>query len=273
MSDEDDRLKAIWQMLLRFEATAARTDLVVEVGSTAHNISAGSDDLDVTAVWTERYTDLMQLDPSHSTKMLRTKPEGQRSEPGDIDMNVYSMRKFVSLCTKGNPSILNTLFIVAPDKVIYERAPFPRKELAELSHTKSAGRAYLGYLDSQLGRWTGEKGQRRVNRPELIERYGFDVKYAAQTIRLGVQGQEFLTTGEVTIPMEESVAAALRNLRSGGMEESYALEWAYDVRARLSVALDTLTLPEGPDASKVREFLADWHWERHVKDARLLNLL
>lgn len=243
-------------LLDRFPITKGRLDLIVEVGSTAHNISGGSDDLDLTAIWTERFVDLMQLDPAHSTKMLRTAPEGARSKPGDVDLQVYSMRKFVALCTKGNPSILNTLFVPG---VVYERAPFPRAELAALSHTKSAGRSYLGFMDSQLKRWDEGKVAQRVNRPEEVEKYGFAVKFAAHAIRLGIQGSQFLTTGHVTIPMNESDASELRRLRRGEMSEIAARSWAQAVHEQLRIDLENSTLPEGPDRDRVLGFLADWH--------------
>jgi len=203
---------------------------------------------------------MMAPDSAHGTKMLRTAEGSSPSQPGDIDLNVYSMRKFTALCVKGNPSILNTLF--AP--VVFERTPFPREELAALSHTKAAGWAYLGYMKSQLQRWSDGKIGQRVNRPEIVQKYGYDVKYAAHAIRLGIQGSEFLTTGRVSIPMNEGDAEPLRAIRRGEVNESTARSWATAAYEQLRIDLENSTLPDFPDYPKAHRFLAAWHEERNT---------
>ena len=44
--------------------------------------------------------------------------------------------------------------------------------------SKRAGRGYHGYLRGQKERLLGTRGQKRVNRPELVDAHGFDTKYA-----------------------------------------------------------------------------------------------
>jgi hypothetical protein len=53
------------------------------------------------------------------------------------------------------------------------------------SSPKRAGRGYLGYLRAQKELLLGARGQKRVNRPELVEAHGFDTKYAMHALRLG----------------------------------------------------------------------------------------
>ena len=61
--------------------------------------------------------------------------------------------------------------------------------------SRRAGRGYLGYLHGQKERLLGARGQKRVNRPELVEAHGYDTKYAMHAARLGYQGLELLETG------------------------------------------------------------------------------
>lgn len=240
------------------DTPTSRVSLIAEVGSTAHNISAGTDDLDLTVVWTESLTDLMTLTPK-GAKMLRTQPEGSRSGPGDIDLQVYTMRKFVNLATAGNPSILNVLF-VPPEMRMLENE-FPYASLIPMCHTKAAGKAFLGYCDAQLDRWVNHQVHRRVHRPELVEKHGYDTKYAAHAIRLGIQGTEFLTTGQITIPMQEPASGWLREIRAGRVREADALAWAHDVRKGLKHVVEHSDLPEKADRLHVDGFLTNWHWE------------
>lgn len=234
-------------------------DMIAEVGSTVHGISAGNDDTDYTVVWTEPQDYLLRMSPNHHTKMIRTQPEGERSGPGDIDLQVYSVRKFVHLAVGGNPSILTPLF--TPEaRCVYLDPDWPRERIAKMAHTKRAGYAFLGYLDAQLTRWTSHQVRRRVNRPELVAAHGYDTKYAAHAIRLGLQGIEFLNTGRITLPMAEPERTWLVEIRSGDVAEDKALQWCTDVRSSLERTLNASALPISPNEEAVSAFLYDWHF-------------
>ena len=42
-----------------------------------------------------------------------------------------------------------------------------------------------------------------MNRPELIERFGYDTKYAMHALRLGFQGTEISTEARLSLPMQD----------------------------------------------------------------------
>ncbi|HEY1366363.1 MAG TPA: hypothetical protein VGF23_04585 [Gaiellaceae bacterium] len=81
--------------------------------------------------------------------------------------------------------------------------------------SRRAGRGYLGYLHGQKQRLLGIQGQKRVNRPELVEAHGFDTKYAMHAARLGYQGLELLETGSLTLPMPEPERSRVMAIRTG----------------------------------------------------------
>src|SRR5690606_26019385 len=117
-------------------------------------------------------------------------PEGVRSQPGDLDLTLYSLRKFCRLAAKGNPSVLILLWLPSyikrtelGDRLIGMRERFISQE---------AGKRFLGYLASQKAALKGERA-RNVIRPELVERYGYDTKFAMHALRLAYQGIEYLT--------------------------------------------------------------------------------
>src|SRR5439155_3782186 len=87
--------------------------------------------------------------------------------------------------------------------------------LAPALLSRRAGRGYLGYLRGQKERLLGTRGQKRVNRPELVEAHGFDTKYAMHAARLGHQGLELLETGRVTLPMPEPTRSRVMEIRTG----------------------------------------------------------
>lgn len=241
----EENTRRVLDLLARRHVDPARVLLVSETGSTAHGIGALTDDLDATVVRIEDFAELVCGHPDRQSMMIRTKPDGVRSEKGDIDLQVYTLRKFANLAAKGNPSILTAIF--SPARYHSQIEPALWEDLADLIASKRAGHAFLGYMRQQIERWTGERGQKNVNRPELVEAYGFDTKYAAHVIRLGYQGIEYMATGRFEVPMQALIAAEITKLRRGGFTEAEALDWATTIEAQLKTAIDTSLLPPNPE--------------------------
>jgi hypothetical protein len=219
---------------------------IVEVGSTAHGISSSDtgDDLDLTVVHVETFDELVTGSPKRQSMMIRTQPDGVRSRMGDIDLQVYTLRKFAGLAAGGNPSILGAIF----STVVHRQLSVDFDKLGRIVASKRAGDAFLGYMRQQIERWIGVRGQKNVNRPELVEAYGFDTKYAAHVVRLGHQGIEYMTSGRFDMPMNPGLAGQIVNLRTGGISEYDALAWAKNIEERLKAAIETSPLPERPGA-------------------------
>ena len=123
--------------------------------------------------------------------------------------------------------------------------------------SRLAGRGYLGYLHGQKERLLGSRGQKRVNRPELVEAHGYDTKYAMHAARLGYQGLELLETGELTLPMPEPERSRVMAIRTGERTFEQAIAEIDEVEARLAQALERSPLPERPDRAAVDGFLVD----------------
>ena len=63
---------------------------------------------------------------------------------------------------------------------------------------------FLGFADDQLKRMTGRKGRgKKGQRPEIEEKYGYDVKAAMHTLRLLYECKELLSEGTITLPRPE----------------------------------------------------------------------
>ena len=247
------RADDIGSLLARRDIDTSEVLLIAEVGSNATGTAvAGTDDDDYTVVRIEPFGELVNGPNSRQSMMIRTQPDGARSYAGDIDLNVYTLRKFTRLAQGGNPSILGTLF--SPNRV-FDRDQTLWADLARLTASKRAGAAFLGYMRQQLERWRGERGQKNVSRPELVEQYGFDTKYAGHVLRLGFQGVEYLLTGWITLPMPEWERGKVVACRTGMMTEGVALLTADLLEVAVKTALDDSPLPEQPDQGAIEEFL------------------
>jgi len=243
--------------------------LLGEVGSTAHGVSVGTDDRDQMGVFVEppKYVcGMSSLDHKiHRVgKDGKLKGDGERSGPGDLDLVYYSLRKYCRLASQGNPSVLVLLWLPF---YYYRCIDELGAELVALRNAfvcLEAGRRFLGYLVGQRKALTGERNK-KVSRPELVERYGYDTKFAGHALRLGIQGYEYLGTGSLTIPMREVDRELVLAVRRGELSYEQALGEISAVEEELERLLERnpLGLPERSDRDRVNKWLVEAHLGRY----------
>lgn len=243
------------------------TILRATVGSTVHGLHhEGQDDRDEMAVFVEPPEYLLGLRRARSMRgglygfehyVERTQPEGARSGPGDLDLVTYSLRKYVRLALGGRPTILLLLFV--PDELTLVKTDLGRElqELRPAILSRRAGRGYLGYLRAQKERLLGSRGQKRVNRPELVAAHGYDTKFAMHAARLGYQGLELVETGSLTLPIAEPARSRLRAIRAGERPFGEVIDEIDEVERLLTSALERSPLRAEPDRAAVDAFLVD----------------
>lgn len=236
----------------------AGTILRCRVGSTVHGLAIeGTDDEDQMGICLEPPEYVIGL-RQFDQWIYRTQPEGHRSGPGDLDLTIYSARKWMRLALNGNPTVLLPLFV--PDAEIITITDLGRelRDLAPAILSRQAGKRFAGYLEAQRRSLLSHDGKGRdVTRPELVEAYGFDTKYCGHMVRLGVQGVELLETGRMTLPVPEPWRTYIRELRIGRHSMQEALDVAADLEQQIIALTATSPLPEHPDRDKADRWLTD----------------
>ena len=233
------------------------------VGSGVHGIAiAGTDDHDEMGVFVEPPGCVLGLAAPVPHYVWRTQPEGHRSGPGDVDLVLYSLRKYLRLATKGNPTALIPLF--APPESIVVSTPLGEelRALAPAVLSRQAVHRFLGFMNAQRKRLiTGS------NRTELVERYGYDVKYASHALRLAYQGLEVLRDGRLTLPLPAAERERVLEIKRGDVDEPTALARIAAVQAEVErrLADDDTPLPARPDLDRISAWAIDaqrrsWGW-------------
>jgi hypothetical protein len=267
-----------------YDMATRTTILRAVVGSSAHGLSVGDDDTDEMGVCIEDPEHMIRVTgPSdkpvrgpfeqliHRTAAIRTGDHSARSQPGDLDLTIFSLKKWAGLALGGNPTAL--LLLYAPPGKMDARGVHLR-EMAPRFVSQRCGSAYVGYMVDQLERLLGLRGGLKVHRPELVEKYGFDTKYAGHVIRLGYQGVELMTTGKLTLPMTGAAREQVLGVRNGAFTFGEVVGQAktlLDVlkRTREEVAAAG-SLPEYPDVEYVSRWVSQsyvdtWISRRYVK--------
>lgn len=238
--------------------------LLGQVGSGLHGVTTGADDRDEMGVCIEPPAYVIG-NSAFEQHIYRTQPDGVRSGPGDLDRVVYSLRKWARLAAQGNPTVLLLLFMPAHEIVYNSAVGRDLQAHPERFLSRQVAARFSGYLVSQRNQLLGLKAKKHTNRPELIEQFGFDTKFAYHMIRLGLQGVELLTTGRITLPIPEPDRTWLTELRRGEHTKEAALDRAAELLDRLNLLERTANLPAHPDRVRIDQWLTDvYHseWER-----------
>lgn len=244
--------------------------LRTHVGSEAFGTSTDASDIDLMGIFVESPQEVFGSREPIKTIVNRDQPEGVRSQPGDTDETLYSLRHFLHLALKGNPHVLTPIFV--HDRFVVDSTGpgrLLRVQLPRIVASRNSYKAFVGYMSNQTRRFNksleGVKEGHMPERPELVEKYGYDVKYASHILRLGYQGAEFLRSGTMTIPMEGRPLELVKVCRSGEYGVSEILTLIQEARHTLDLAYAHSTLPELPayhdaDLLSVDLHTLAWEW-------------
>jgi predicted nucleotidyltransferase len=236
------------------------------VGSGVHGIAiAGTDDHDEMGIFVQPPEQVLGLTPPTEHYIFRTQPEGHRSGPGDVDLVVYSLRKYLRLAVQGNPTALLPLYAPPESLVLLTPLGEELRELAPRLLSLQAVRRFLGYMDAQRRLLLpAEDGSAPKGRPELVERHGYDVKYASHALRLAYQGLEVASEGRLTLPMPDEERERVLSVKRGDVT---SLEEVVDELQELESRIEHLLtsgaspLPERADL----EAVSAWSTRAHRK--------
>jgi predicted nucleotidyltransferase len=246
-----------------FPLTAASLIHLFVGGSQLHGAKvSGYDDLDIYGCYIEPPERILGVLPlehfvwsSGSTR--------EKNTADDIDVTTYSLHRWGELIRKGNPAILHYLFAANAlassdtwDKFIGSH----REQLI----SKRAARQYIGFAASQRMRLTGERGMgRHGQRPDLIERYGFDVKFAMHYVRLLGECRELLREHKVTLPRPEK--ELLIDIRTGKYTQDQVFEIGDGLAGECEQLLEKSDLPDAVNVQLLSQQIADayqYHWRQ-----------
>lgn len=176
----------------------------IKFGSHLYGTATEASDLDIKGVYlpSARAILLQDIQPLISEK--RQKAHGEKNTPEDVDYELYSPQKYLSLLAEGQTVALDMLF--APDSAMLKQ-PDERwraiQVLAPKILTKQAA-SFVRYCRQQANKY-GIKGSRVAAARLALEvlsqaesRYGTPTKLsmAAEDINKAIQNNEFLTIGE-----------------------------------------------------------------------------
>lgn len=227
-------------------------------GSELHGAKVGAtDDLDIYGVFIADPKDVLGLEPKEHF-VWSTASDDRRNGPDDVDLTLYSFRKWAAMAARGNATALHFLFADATAASCPVWAKIQAEKDIFLS--KLSVCQFLKFAENQLKRITGEKGKgAKGTRPEYECAYGYDTKAAMHCLRLLYECTELMTEGTITLPRPEK--DLLVEVRSGAWPLERFIEEAARLRYSTELAAASSKLPDCVSLDRISSLIARVHLE------------
>lgn len=177
-----------------------------------------------------------------------------KSTGKEYDITVFSIVKFFQLAMENNPNMVDNLFLprrcVLHSTAIYEHVRNNRR----LFLHKGSYHKFRGYSMSQMSKIN--KGSNRSNpkRQASIDEFGFDVKFAYHVVRLLLEAEQIMATGDLVLDRDSEVYKAIRR---GEWSLEQINKWAEEKERSLETLYAESKLPERPDEEAIKQVLVE----------------
>jgi predicted nucleotidyltransferase len=227
-------------------------------GSELHGAKVGqTDDTDLYGVYIEQPEHALGLNPREHF-VWSTAGEDRRNGPDDVDVTLYSLRKWAGMAAKGNATALHFLF--ADPREVVPKTWRKIQKNREVFLSRNSAEQFLGFADAQFKRLIGEKGSgKKGQRPEYIGKFGYDTKAAMHGLRLLYECLELMQHGKITLPRPEK--DMLIEVRSGSWRFEKVLQHAQRMFKEVEDAVTKSPLQETVDRAAISRLVAQAHLE------------
>lgn len=160
------------------------------------------------------------------------------------DLAIYNVIKYAQLCLENNPNMIDSLFVPERCVVFATSAGQVLRDARRKFLHRGAWHKFKGYSYSQMKKVRDADGNSRTGkRKEIIEKFGWDVKFGYHVVRLLDEVQQILVEGDVNL---ERNSEQLKAVRRGEWTFEQLQAW-FDARIPvLEEAYSRSKLPWGP---------------------------
>lgn len=176
--------------------------------------------------------------------------DGNGGKGKEWDLNIFGIIKFFELCRQNNPNMLDSLF--TPENCVIHCTEIGQmvRDNRRIFLSKEAWKKFRGYAQSQLKKMNDKNpiGKRR----EIIEKHGYDIKFAYHILRLFDEAEQILLDGDIDL---QRAREPMKAIRRGDWTAEEVRNWAMEKEKALEVAYVNCKLPARPDEKEVKKLL------------------
>lgn len=171
----------------------------------------------------------------------------------EYDFQIYNIVKYFTLLMDNNPNMLDSLFVA--ERCILHMTPVGARirENRKMFLHKGSWHRFKGYAYSQLHK-ARNKNPESGKRMELVEKYGYDVKFAYHIVRLLNEVEQILVEGDLDL---ERNREQLKSIRRGEWTLHEIETYFKQKESSLEKTYTDSKLPYGPDEAKIKNLLLE----------------
>jgi predicted nucleotidyltransferase len=186
--------------------------------------------------------------------------DDQGGKGREYDLNIYSIVHYFNLCMENNPNMIASLF--TPQECVLHSTTVANmvRDKRKLFLHKGCWHRFKGYAYNQLHKMRTKTQEPGSKRAIMVERFGYDVKFAYHVVRLLDEVEQILTEGDLDIRRNK---AQLKAIRRGEVPEEEIHRWASEKEKALEKAYEDSKLPYGPNQEAIKKLLLECleeHW-------------
>ncbi len=170
----------------------------------------------------------------------------------EYDFQIYNIVKYFQLCMENNPNMIDSLFTPEFCVLHSTRISTMVREKRKLFLHKGHWPKFKGYAYSQMHKALIKSPETGSKRMEVVEKFGFDVKFMYHVVRLMYEAEQILTTGDLDLQRDRE---HLKAIRAGEQTLEQIREWASAKGKVLEETYISSTLPWGPPEKEIKELL------------------
>jgi len=170
----------------------------------------------------------------------------------DYDITIYSIVKYFHLCMLNNPNMIDSLFTSRRCVLHATKVANIVKENRKLFLHKGSWHRFKNYAYSQINqiRTKNPKGKRK----QLVEQFGYDVKYAYHLVRLMCEVEQILLEHDIDL---ERNREQLKSIRRGEWTKEDVFDWFSKKEKILEEIYVKSDLREEAEEDAIKQLLMD----------------
>jgi uncharacterized protein len=168
----------------------------------------------------------------------------------EYDFQVFSIVKYFDLCLRNNPNVIDSLFTPANCVLHSTQISEYLRENRKMFLHKGAWHKFKGYAFSQMHKMSIKEPEGK--RKEVVDKYGFDLKFGYHVVRLLNEIEMILIEGDLDLQRNRE---QLKAIRRGEWTKEQVVQYFTDKEKSLEETYAKSTLPWSPDEEKIKKLL------------------
>lgn len=172
----------------------------------------------------------------------------------EYDFSIYNIVKYFSLVMENNPNMIDSLFV--PLRCVLHSTAVGnhvRRHRKSFLHAGSYWK-FKGYAYSQMHKIEIKKPKEGSKRADLVEKFGYDTKFAMHLVRLMSEAEQILIEGDLDITRNRE---QLKAIRRGEWTIEQIKRHFEDKERALENLYNNTALPHRPDEAKIKKILTE----------------